>query len=214
MSLNVVIPLFPLKKVLFPKMIIPLHVFEERYKEIIDECLEKRSNFGVLHGDKVEPGVIGTIAHIHRVLHEYDDGGYDLLVLGRQRFRLHNLIEGRIFLKGRVELFDDLPGDTPPIDQVREMLELYHTFISKLDLSKDQKRDLESLIRGLSVERELSYIIGQTIGLDIQKQIELLAQTTAASRIDRLMKELQFQNGVYRLASEVFKDQGFDPSRN
>ena len=82
------LPLFPLDVVLFPEMLLPLHIFEERYKEMIAECLQGDSPFGVLysHQDTVE--TIGCTAEIKQVLKRYPDGRLDLVAVGRKRFQV------------------------------------------------------------------------------------------------------------------------------
>ena len=81
------LPLFPLDVVLFPEMLLPLHIFEERYKEMIAECLQNRSPFGVLyaHDDRVE--TIGCTAEISQEIKRYPDGRIDLVAVGQKRFQ-------------------------------------------------------------------------------------------------------------------------------
>lgn len=88
------LPVFPLNVVLFPDAPLPLHVFEERYREMVRECLEKDRSFGVLlvTPDATTKGTsriysIGTIARIVET-NPYPDGRYDIMCLGRERFRV------------------------------------------------------------------------------------------------------------------------------
>src|ERR1039458_10383971 len=80
------LPLFPLQVVLFPRTALPLHIFEERYKQMIEEVLRGKSEFGVvLAGEK---GIVNTgcTATVEKILKKYPDGRMDLLTLGRRRF--------------------------------------------------------------------------------------------------------------------------------
>lgn len=107
------LPLFPLQVVLLPEAELPLHIFEERYKEMIGEVRRDRIEFGVvLASDK---GIAGTgcTAVIDRVLREYPDGRLDILTKGRRRFEIMSLNEDRNFLRGAVEYFDDDTSGKP-----------------------------------------------------------------------------------------------------
>jgi Lon protease-like protein len=101
------LPLFPLHVVLLPDAELPLHIFEDRYKEMIAEVLRDKIEFGVVLAN--EQGIVSTgcTAVIERVLREYPDGRLDILTVGRRRFEIVGLNEERSFLRGSVEYFDD-----------------------------------------------------------------------------------------------------------
>jgi Lon protease-like protein len=101
------VPLFPLDVVLFPGTCLPLHIFEERYKEMIGECLRERSGFGVVRAQREGLAVIGCMAKIARVLHEYEDGRLDILCDGGDRFEIEQLDNSRDFLQAEVDFFTD-----------------------------------------------------------------------------------------------------------
>jgi len=104
------IPLFPLEVVLFPGMMQPLHIFEERYKEMVRFCLETTTPFGVVWerpevGEKVEGvAAVGTSAAIVHV-EDLSEGRMTILAVGRSRFRLLATFGGRPYLMGRVKAF-------------------------------------------------------------------------------------------------------------
>ncbi|MBD3166795.1 hypothetical protein GF324_09365 [bacterium] len=208
------IPLFPLPSVLFPKMLLPLHIFEERYKEMIDRCLTDRGEFGILANDDLESGSVGCTALVHRVIRRYDDGRMDLLAVGKNRFRLLEVMEERPYLEGRVEYFEDLPDAGVTRARIERMLRLYRSFISRLGLEQQQKRDLDEIVSDIEIERDLSYVIGQTIGLDAEAQRRLLAQTDPAGRVLYLLNELRRQDQVHDLARQLFEKEDFDPQVN
>ena len=96
--------LFPLPIVLLPTERVPLHIFEPRYRELIDECLETGGEFGLLFAtDEGAVHEIGTRATVEEVLDELDDGRLNIIVEGRERFRLLELTSGRSFTTGLVE---------------------------------------------------------------------------------------------------------------
>jgi Lon protease-like protein len=101
------LPLFPLQVVLLPDAELPLHIFEDRYKEMIAEVLRDKIEFGVVLAN--ERGIVNTgcTATIERVIREYPDGRLDILTLGRRRFEIERVNEERVFLRGEVDYFDD-----------------------------------------------------------------------------------------------------------
>jgi len=101
------LPLFPLQVVLLPDAELPLHIFEDRYKEMIAEVLRDKLEFGVVLAN--ERGIVNTgcTATVERVLREYPDGRLDILALGRRRFEIERVNEERAFLRGEVDYFDD-----------------------------------------------------------------------------------------------------------
>ncbi len=108
---DALLPLFPLQMVLLPKTPLPLHIFEDRYKEMFAEVIRTKSEFGVVQAG--EKGIVNTgcSATVEKVLTEYPDGGMDVLALGRRRFEIMRLNEERTFLRGAVQFFDDDDAD-------------------------------------------------------------------------------------------------------
>lgn len=109
------IPLFPLKLVLFPRTPLPLHIFEDRYRQMIGEAIESNSEFGIVQAQ--DEGIVrtGCSATVERVLRRYDDGRLDILCLGKRRFEVVNLDEERNFLRAEVQFFDDEDDFPAPV---------------------------------------------------------------------------------------------------
>jgi ATP-dependent Lon protease len=105
------IPLFPLGLVLYPAERLPLHIFEPRYREMIAECLETESPFGVLLFDDGELARVGCLAHVADIVQRYEDGRMDLVALGGDRFEVVELDDSRDFLQGSVSVFKDAEPD-------------------------------------------------------------------------------------------------------
>jgi len=113
------IPLFPLHQVLCPGIVLPLHIFEDRYRALVRHCIETTSPFGIVlirEGREVGTGAIsftgiGTIAEI-RDAGRYEDGRYDLLVVGTKRFEIRRVLSGRRpYLVAEVDVLDEQVGD-------------------------------------------------------------------------------------------------------
>ena len=108
--------LFPLGIVLLPTEQIPLHIFEERYQELIGECMEEDREFGLVYADEDGLRDIGTRAAVTEVLDRFDDGRLNIVAEGRERFRLVELTAGRTFQTGIVEEIADDPDVADPED--------------------------------------------------------------------------------------------------
>jgi hypothetical protein len=112
--MNRLLPLFPLQLVAFPGSAIPLHIFEERYKEMVGEAEARSSEFGIV---LVKDGGIanaGCTVVVEKVLRRYPDGRFDLIARGRRRFEIVSLDQEKDYLRGEVEYFFD--EDATPAD--------------------------------------------------------------------------------------------------
>ena len=124
------IPLFPLNTVLFPGMVLPLHIFEERYKLMVGRCIQDNLPFGIVlirNGTEVgggaEPFEVGTLARISDV-QTVEDGRYRLNAVGTQRFRIAALHHDQPYLTGDVEIIDmDPPSGATPSMAERQAAE-------------------------------------------------------------------------------------------
>src|SRR6187549_2275230 len=108
---DALLPLFPLKVVMLPGTPMPLHIFEDRYKEMVGEAIEANSEFGIVQAG--ERGIlnIGCSVVVEKVMERYDDGRMDIVVRGRRRFEIMLLDEEKEYLRGSVQFFDDEVGE-------------------------------------------------------------------------------------------------------
>ncbi len=174
------IGLFPLPIVLLPTEQVPLHVFEDRYKELIGECLADDREFGFVYADDDGLREIGTRAGVTEVLASFEDGRMNILVEGRERFKLVGLTSGRSFQTGDVEPIRD-DDDSPETDSVDRALELF-----------DRLRELT----GSDVEapspggEQLSFSLAARVELAPEVKQELLQETSERIRLDRVCELL------------------------
>ena len=134
------LPLFPLNTVLCPGIALPLHIFEDRYRALVRHCIDTTSPFGIVlirEGREVGTGAIaftgiGTIAEI-RDAGKYEDGRFDLLVVGTRRFEIRRVLSGRRpYLVAEVDVLDEHVGD-PEAAHRLAMMATRH-FVSYLEL--------------------------------------------------------------------------------
>jgi ATP-dependent Lon protease len=120
------IGLFPLQLVLLPGEILPLHIFEERYKALIADCRASGDVFGIVLSEDGELARKGCTAAIHEIIDELDDGRLNILIEGRERFVFDEVIEPDDpqagYLRGRIEVFGDEGEESPPSEQTIELV--------------------------------------------------------------------------------------------
>jgi Lon protease-like protein len=174
------IGLFPLPMVLLPTEQVPLHIFEERYKELIGECIEEDRAFGLLYADADGIQEVGTSASVVEVLTRFDDGRMNVLVEGGERFRVLELTSGRSFQTGTTLplLDDDDPPDSHTMDRALELFE--------------QLRDLTaSEVETPPVDSpQLSYAIAARVELDPGIKQGLLKATSERARLESVCELL------------------------
>jgi Lon protease-like protein len=135
------LPLFPLNVVLFPGMVLPLHIFEERYRLMIRRCLDQNRPFGVLLiregkevGETAVPYEVGTTARITRV-ERLDDGRMNITTVGVERFRVRRFRDDEPYLQGEVVPLPNLEGETPQAlyqaDAIRPLVSDYVRLLAK-----------------------------------------------------------------------------------
>ncbi|HLH01019.1 MAG TPA: LON peptidase substrate-binding domain-containing protein [Bryobacteraceae bacterium] len=171
------LPLFPLQVVLFPRTALPLHIFEERYKTMIEDVLRGNSEFGVVQAG--EKGIVNTgcTATIEKVLKAYPDGRMDLLTIGRRRFEIIMLNDEKPYLRGAVEFFDDEAAD-PISPEVRKRVMDAYNDIRLLEQP-------ETLREPEMSDPQLSFQLAQLVP-DLDFRQILLATRSEAERMRRL----------------------------
>src|SRR4029450_13133521 len=131
--------LFPLGIVLLPSEQIPLHIFEDRYQELIGECLSEDREFGLVFADDDGLREIGTRAAGTEGIDRFEDGRLNIAAEGRDRFRLLELTQGRSFQTGIVEeLADDLDAADP--DDTERAIALFKQLVELTGAEVEQPR--------------------------------------------------------------------------
>ena len=111
------IGIFPLGVVLLPTERIPLHIFEPRYRELINECIDGDTEFGLVFADDDGVREIGTRAFVTDVLERFEDGRLNIVVEGQERFLVERLTQGRSFMTAIVETVADDVGEPDPDEE-------------------------------------------------------------------------------------------------
>jgi Lon protease-like protein len=182
------IPLFPLNVVLLPGADLPLHIFEPRYRQMVRQCVDDKTEFGLLLS--LPKGIVrvGCTAEIIEVVKAYDDGRLDILTVGRAPFRIVELFNPKAFaeeelLEGQVDYLDDRERPVSPCVR-RDLVELFevcHTIVYG-----DYPRGIQT-----EVPENLSYIVAGTLPMDLMWKQQVLELRSEADRQERLVTYLR-----------------------
>jgi len=197
-------PIFPLGVVLLPHMPMPLHIFEERYKLMITECLDQRQDFGLIYvrGSKMER--IGCCARITDVLKRYEDGRMDILTVGGKRFLITSIDESRPFLQGAVLYFDD-EIEKPEQGLLRQSIRALELLKKLNRLAGMDADDAPPAGADLSL---LSFFIASHEGFTFDERQELLEMSSPAARIEREVTLLDKKIDMLHAREEIRKITG------
>ena len=184
-------PLFPLGTVLFPGLVLPLHIFEERYRQLVRDLLDgpEPRDFGVIAIRKGrETGVdgvsalheIGCTARLRRAV-PHDDGRFELVTVGTQRFRLLGLDHSRPYLQGEIELLSEETGDEAAAAVAAQVVR--RTFREYLDVLAAQGAARINVPELPDEPVLLSYLVAASMIVDLSDRQVLLAEPDAAGRL-------------------------------
>ena len=191
------LPLFPLEIVLLPEEPLPLHIFEERYKALIGECLQAKATgkggeeFGVVLVKAHALSPVGCTARILNLTRQYEDGRMDILTVGKRRFEVLLTNEERPYLQGAVDYFEDEGPDAPSDEEAELIIERFREAMRKL------RHAAEMPVHLPRPYRYLSYRLAASLPLDLPFKYQLLTLRNEQERlalvqraIEILMKQL------------------------
>ena len=181
---ELLLPLFPLEVVLFPRADLALHIFEERYKQMIADCQEHQWEFGVVLTQENSLENIGCTASISEVVRKYDDGRMDIVVRGQRRFEVLFLDRAKAYLRGAAQFFDDEGGAVPERDGRRQQaVELYQQVVRLLESEESDAPPVEDL--------QLSYQILARLPVDLSFKQTLLETRSESERLTQVVSYLR-----------------------
>jgi Lon protease-like protein len=174
-------PLFPLGIVALPGEEIALHIFEERYRRMIDVCIERESDFGIvwLSDDELKP--IGCACAVQEVLERMDDGSFDILVRGRHPFRLLERDDALAYPAGTIEPLED-EAEPPDAAAAEQAHEAYATLVEAAIDSRPEPERLDAMS---------SYDMAATVEFGLTAKQELLELRSENARLRLLTTMLR-----------------------
>jgi uncharacterized protein len=218
------LPLFPLGTVLFPGLVLPLHIFEPRYRELVRHLLDLPNDhareFGVVaiqRGWEVDSGEpvaattraeltlheVGCSAEIRQVT-ELPDGRFDLVTVGRRRFRIVRVDpEASAYLEAEVEWLPEPPGQEEAADLLAPRV--LATFRQYLDLMRDSGPGADGEVGEQLPEDAtvLSHLVAATAALTLEDRQRLLAAVDTAARLRAELRLLAREAALLRQVRAV-----------
>ncbi|EAR00189.1 LON peptidase substrate-binding domain-containing protein [Maribacter sp. HTCC2170] len=202
------IPLFPLKSIFFPGETVPLHIFEDRYKQLIQDCRNEAITFGipVFIYDQI---AYGTEVQLVEIVNTYDSGEMDVVCVGRQVFKIlsfENEMNGKLYPGGNVEFLEGLNDATDDLkiqvlDGIKELYTLMDVSFTPMALGKF---NMYSLIHKIGLSYEQEYQL-----LQMPKESERLEFVSShLSTTITVLNELDRTKGTIKMNGD-FKN--FDP---
>jgi Lon protease-like protein len=170
-------PLFPLGLVLIPRELVPLHIFEERYKQMIGECLEQEKEFGIVWLSDEGLKDIGCSARIERVLERFEDGRLDILVEGSSPFRLLKRIDDLPYPAGDVQPLADDPDDPDDARAIEAARKRYADLVAEVTDERPSDETLAQLD---------AYGMAATLDVGLAAKQMLLELRTEHARLEQL----------------------------
>jgi Lon protease-like protein len=167
---------------------LPLHIFEDRYKEMIGEAIRDQSEFGVVLATEKGIANTGCSAAVDQVLKRYPDGRMDILTAGRRRFEINLLNEDRPFLRADIYFYGDEDDAAAPA----EMRRLVAQFGKQLDSGASFDDN----------DPQLSFQVGQRLP-DLEMKQVLLAMRSEADRIRHLAQFIPGFLGQQKLTQHI-----------
>ena len=194
------LPLFMLRTVLFPHMPMSLHVFEDRYQQMMSDCLEAGTSFGVVairEGKEVageaRPQKVGTLARIAHV-ERLDDGRMNLLVTGATRFRINRQVEGKPYARAEIEYLAE--GDEEVVQSQRQVLlrafDRYLESLSRVARSEADRPELPE------EDEILAYLVAATLETSLETRQQLLEAASPAERMEMELRVLRREEDLLK----------------
>jgi Lon protease-like protein len=202
------IHLFPLPNVvLFPSVMLPLHIFEERYKAMVNGCINDEAPFGIvlLKGEQENESTIQKVGVLARVVEveRLEDGRMNIWTKGEERFRITRLTQQEPWWRGVVELLDDRPDPESEVAALAdEVGELYREAYRKgIRLTGERPGKLELPTSA----GDLSFMVSYVLDMDFQEKQNLLEMTSVKERLGALVAYLKHANA--RLEQQIHQQQ-------
>jgi Lon protease-like protein len=178
------IPLFPLNVVLMPGTPMPLHIFEERYKQMVNECLDSESEFGMVLADESGTRQVGCTAKIVELVERYEDGRMLILVEGSRRFKLNSILAGKPYYVGEVEYLEEEEESEEDVTALAEQC------IALLERVVEAATEGSVGIEIKPPYRNLSFAIAGRIEFDLEARQQILELTAEKERLEKVRELL------------------------
>jgi len=177
------IPIFPLEIIVYPEEKVNLHIFEERYKQLITECFKESKPFGIPPVIKNKVAETGTLVQVTEIVHQYDDGRMDITIQGLGLFRVLEIIDSipaKLYTGAIVKHLEN--DQNTASKQVQKIIASIRELHKLLHITKEFTKPDDELN---------SYHIAHHAGLTLQEEYEILCLLREDQRIEYLRRHLK-----------------------
>lgn len=189
MHVETVIPIFPLGLVLLPEVYLPLHIFEERYKLMINVCIEQRKEFGIVYFSGKQFQTIGCTARVVEILKRYDDGRLDIMTRGANRFAIKELLDEKPYLQAKVDYFDDQPTKKTKRETLQKLADRGLQLLRKINPITQQYK--EDQFTNQPDVKLVSFLMAACDGFSLEEKQRFLEMTSTAKRLSKAAEALE-----------------------
>jgi Lon protease-like protein len=168
-------------------MFLPLHIFEDRYKLMIGECLEYGQDFGIVNFSTRKMRRVGCSAQILKVMRRYDKGEMDILTVGESRFLIKEIYDTKAYLEAKIVHFDDEPEEEN--EDLNRLASEGINFLRELNAILGTELDYASVDR--SDLKRVSFLISSNDGFTPSEKQKLLEMTSTKKRLSDSVLALQ-----------------------
>jgi Lon protease-like protein len=189
MPSETIIPIFPLGLVLLPRMNLPLHIFEDRYKQMIKACLANDRVFGIVYFSGKQFETKGCTARIIDILKRYDDGRLDITTRGENRFKIEALFEQKPFLEAQVEFFDDAPPQNSELEISQKQAHACIQLLKEINAMTAQYTNSDFNDR--LDPKAVSFLAAACEGFSYQEKQRFLEMTVTVKRLQKTTQALE-----------------------
>lgn len=192
------LPLFPLQLVAFPGSVIPLHIYEPRYREMVGEAETFGTEFGIVLSR--DGGIVnaGCAVVVESILERYPDGRFDVLTRGMRRFSILSVNEDLEYLRGEVEFFEDLDWTASTTDLRQRALRGYERMRATKDDELETEPDVDDPQLSFQLAQSIEDLDFQNLVLRTRSETERLQQFLAA--IEPYLEKRRYRETMQKLA--------------
>jgi Lon protease-like protein len=188
------LPFFPLKLVAFPAERLNLHIFEPRYKQLIEECLTEGKTFGipVYHGNEIRD--FGTEMKVTRLVRKYPTGEMDINTVGVRAFKIHSFeeqVKDKLYAGGKVSYIENVMDGN--LDDFSHLRELVKSLIGLIEM--DDKLDVDMMTN--------SFELAHKMGLSLEQEYDLLQMPSESQRQQYMINHLERALPIVREMEEA-----------
>jgi len=201
------IGLFPLNTIIFPGSALPLHIYEERYKILINQCWRNKEQFGINLSSKGKLFDVGCMVDVVDIMKRYEDGKLDIIVVGIRRFKMRNFISGeKPYYIANVDYYNDISTE---FDQslLMKTIRLFNRIADGITTTVIKKITIEELDK-----KTPSFQLALKSGLTIEQKQIFIELRSEKERLEMVFKHLRTLNMIVEeadLVNKIVKNDGY-----